>query len=385
MKLINRAMAILCILAILSVGLVASVMAEKEPVATPTDLGPLVIEYPVTAEEPAPEETEPEAVSEPVIEEDPAEDFPEEVLSEEEPAAETPSEEVPAAETAEEEQAQEEDKPGVEIVIAKTLQPGQSWNGTIKRKTPTILKLDVDYSRKVFILVEGEDVLASVQKADRYDETVSGTLTDAATKYLVIELNAEAGSYLLSLHAGENSLLAKAAVSVMDQAAYDAWIAEQQEIEEEQPEETAEEPEAVTEDEAEPETDPEQPAEAETEAEDEPETEQESEQVPDETTEEETEETSEEETEDVTEVERNIEVNVTWDVAEPVIGDTAHFHAALSGYEGLEYSMQWQYSLDRKEWTDIAGETNSDMDVVVTEENNLYYWRIVVYLEDEEG
>ena len=46
--------------------------------------------------------------------------------------------------------------------------------------------------------------------------------------------------------------------------------------------------------------------------------------------------------------------------------------------------MQWQYSTDRISWTDITGETNDTMNVIVTEENNLVYWRIIVYLEEDE-
>ena len=64
-----------------------------------------------------------------------------------------------------------------------------------------------------------------------------------------------------------------------------------------------------------------------------------------------------------------------------MIGDTAHFKATLTGYEGCDYSMQWQYSHDRNDWIDIAGETKDTLDVVVTEQNNFVYWRIIVYLE----
>ena len=169
MKLINRALAILCVLALLSVGLIASVMAEKEPTpATPTDLDPVTVGVTIPAEEPKPEAEQPETVSETVSEEEPEEALPEEEPSyeepsEEEPSGEIPSEETPVAESAEEhseEEAEEDsDKPGIEIVIAKTLQPGQSWNGTVKRKTPTVLKLDIPSFRKVYILVEGEHCL----------------------------------------------------------------------------------------------------------------------------------------------------------------------------------------------------------------------------------
>ena len=69
---------------------------------------------------------------------------------------------------------------------------------------------------------------------------------------------------------------------------------------------------------------------------------------------------------------------------DPVIGDTAHLKAVLEGYDGLDYTMQWQYGPDKITWYDIPGETDDAMDVVVTEENNEVYWRILVYVEEEE-
>ena len=81
---------------------------------------------------------------------------------------------------------------------------------------------------------------------------------------------------------------------------------------------------------------------------------------------------------------RSISVNVTFDTPNPVIGDTAHFCANLEGYENLNYTMQWQYSTDHEQWNDITGETKKTMDVVVTKENNVVYWRIVVYVEEEQ-
>ncbi len=80
--------------------------------------------------------------------------------------------------------------------------------------------------------------------------------------------------------------------------------------------------------------------------------------------------------------ERHITVEVTWDVPDPVIGDTAHFTAILEGYEGIEYTMQWQYSPDGEEWFDIPDETGITLDMVITEENNTVYWRILVLSED---
>ena len=81
-------------------------------------------------------------------------------------------------------------------------------------------------------------------------------------------------------------------------------------------------------------------------------------------------------------VEREIAVGVTWDVADPTVGDTAHFKAVLTGYDDLEYTMQWQYSSDRETWCDIPEETTENMDVKITEENSTDYWRVLVYIEE---
>lgn len=82
--------------------------------------------------------------------------------------------------------------------------------------------------------------------------------------------------------------------------------------------------------------------------------------------------------------ERHITVDVVWDVPDPVIGDTAHFVAVLEGYEELQYTIQWQYSPDEEIWFDIPYATEPTMDVVVTEENNEVFWRILVFVEDDQ-
>ena len=82
--------------------------------------------------------------------------------------------------------------------------------------------------------------------------------------------------------------------------------------------------------------------------------------------------------------ERHIAVDVIWDVPYPVIGDTAHFVAVLEGYDELQYTIQWQYSPDEEIWFDIPYATEPTMDVVVTEENNEVFWRILVFVEDDQ-
>lgn len=268
--------------------------------------------------------------------------------------------------------AEDEAGEGLEIIITKAVKPGQTWSGKLKRKKPSVLKLDLDYAQAVYILIEGKDVAATLRKADAADGEAPEQTTDPETDRLVIELDAEAGSYLLFLRAGENSLLAKVTVSFMSRAAYEEWEAENRETgrEEEPAEETTEE---------EPEADPEGKTEQETEPGEEAQEPGQPEEAAPETAEE-----GKEEQESAPAPERSITVHVTWDVPDPVIGDTAHFKATLTGYEGLDYTMQWQYSHDRNDWIDIAGETKDTLDMVVTEENNFVYWRIIVYLEEPE-
>ena len=277
------------------------------------------------------------------------------------------------------EEKPEEQGNSLEIIITKSLQSGQSWDGKIKRKTPSILKLDFDYAQTVHILIEGHDVLAAVQKADQYTEDAPEQLTDPETDKLIIDLNAEAGSYLLTLRAGENSLLAMVSVSIMTQNEYETWIAENQK---EDTEETAEEIEEKSEEETEG-TESKEIAEKEMEQSEEAEGEPGEVQETIETAEE-SEAKEGEEPEQIPVAERSINVDLSWDVPDPMIGDTAHFKAILNGYEGLEYSMQWQYSLNRNDWIDLTGETTDTLNVVVTEENNFFYWRIIVYLEQDE-
>ena len=175
-------------------------------------------------------------------------------------------------------------------------------------------------------------------------------------------------------------------VSIMNDADYESWLAERAEPEEqtEEPVEESEEP--VEEPAEEPEEQPEEPEEQ---IEEEPEEEEENtEETVNEPIEEPTEPEENTEEENIPESEerpeRHITVDVTWDVPDPVIGDTAHFKAIMEGYEGLQYTVQWQYSPDENTWYDIPNETETTMDVVVTTENNIVYWRILVYLEDNQ-
>ena len=294
-----------------------------------------------------------------------------------EEAAEGTPPEAPAAEpeetaeSDENENTDETEEPGeanggVEVVIARTMKTGDAWSGIVKRKTPTVLKLEVEEAQTIHVLVAGKNIRASVQKSDRLTDDATAETTDPETNRVVISWNALPGSYLVSIGPDEGSLMAKARVTVMDDETFETWEAGNLPQAEELP--------AETEDESVPEETADEEAAGEV-------------TIDEETTDEEVtdEEAADEETEPEPEPERTITVSVAWDTPNPMIGDTAHFTANLEGYEGLTYTMQWQNSPDRETWTDLPGETNETMDVVVTKENNQVYWRIVVYVEEDQG
>ena len=217
----------------------------------------------------------------------------------------------------------------------------------MKKTKPAVLKLDLDREQQIHVLVTGKDIWVSVEKSDRVTENPARTLTDAQTDQAVVSWYAEAGSYLITVGPVEPNLMGKAQVVIMDSDAFAAWEAEQAADPNEPTEEPGEEPEAEPEGEQ-PENEPEE----------------ENKPKPDNAS------------------ERHISIEVTCDSPNPVIGDTAHFHAILHGYDELRYTAQWQYSEDRQFWQNIEGATDLDMDVVTTKINNKYYWRIVIYIED---
>ena len=71
-----------------------------------------------------------------------------------------------------------------------------------------------------------------------------------------------------------------------------------------------------------------------------------------------------------------IHFEVTWDGDQLYFGDIAHFVATVSGDENLDYTILWQWSTDNENWVSIEDEHEMQMDVRVTEENYLYYWRV---------
>ena len=408
-----RMLSILCTIMLMT-GLVSVWASAEETAATPTDLAPSLEEEAAVPEEEEtviPEEKEEEAIPTP----------------EEKTEVPEEKEEPQVPETREEEKKEEVQEPeppveSVEVIITKSVRLGETWEGVTRDTKLTVLKLDLDKAQTIHLIMEGKNAWANIRKSEQSADNLRKIEANSETKLAVINLEAEAGSYLITIGPVEPNKMAKAKATVLDDQGYAAWEASLENTEEEEP---AEEPEA------EPENEPEeeQPEEPETEPENEPEEEQPeematepAEELTDEPAEEHEEEPAGEPEEELTEEQagepeeetteeandedpkepaeepeeenepaeeepesgRSVDVEIKWDVAYPIVGDTAHFTATLNGYEDVDYTVQWQYSPDKETWYDIPGETDTTMDMVITEENNVVYWRIIVYVEENQ-
>ncbi|MBP5727643.1 MAG: hypothetical protein J6Y48_11280, partial [Clostridia bacterium] len=173
--------------------------AEETTPATPTDLTPVETADSVT-EDTEPETTEPDT------------------MEPQDPVNET---------TEPEEQAEDEEAAdAVELVITKAVRVGDSWSGVMKKTKPAILKLDVAQAQQVNLLVQGRHVWITGEKTDRLTENPHRTLTE--NSQAIISWQAEAGSYLITLGPVEPNLMSKANVSILNDAAYGEWLAQQQ-------------------------------------------------------------------------------------------------------------------------------------------------------------
>ena len=98
------------------------------------------------------------------------------------------------------------------------------------------------------------------------------------------------------------------------------------------------------------------------------------------------EETENEEAEETEEPEeRKVSFSYFWDDEEPSIGSIVHMKAEVIGYEDIDYTLQWQYSEDPETfgWTDYPGANGETFDLQITEENNNFFWRVSVFLDEK--
>lgn len=86
---------------------------------------------------------------------------------------------------------------------------------------------------------------------------------------------------------------------------------------------------------------------------------------------------------------RSVRLTARWDGDELFIGDEVRLKAELKGYDGVTYTLVWQYNLDpsdpENEWqTYTAGGANT-ITFTVDETNCGWYWRVLVNVTGLKG
>lgn len=72
----------------------------------------------------------------------------------------------------------------------------------------------------------------------------------------------------------------------------------------------------------------------------------------------------------------SVSISAESDVVE--LGGDMVLTAVLTGFEDLNYTLQWQFSTDNENWADVDGATGSTLRVQMNEENRDYFWRVSV-------
>lgn len=72
----------------------------------------------------------------------------------------------------------------------------------------------------------------------------------------------------------------------------------------------------------------------------------------------------------------SVAISAESDVVE--LGGDMVLTAVLTGFEDLNYTLQWQFSADNENWADVDGATGSTLRVQMNEENRDYFWRVSV-------
>lgn len=72
----------------------------------------------------------------------------------------------------------------------------------------------------------------------------------------------------------------------------------------------------------------------------------------------------------------SVAISAESDVVE--LGGDMVLTAILTGFEDLNYTLQWQFSTDNANWADVDGATGSTLRVQMNEENCDYFWRVSV-------
>ena len=75
---------------------------------------------------------------------------------------------------------------------------------------------------------------------------------------------------------------------------------------------------------------------------------------------------------------RSVKVELVTDAQVLHFGDTVKLKATLSGYDNVNYTLQWRYSVDGETWHNCPNQTGPEMTVEVSETNYMYYWNVLV-------
>lgn len=89
------------------------------------------------------------------------------------------------------------------------------------------------------------------------------------------------------------------------------------------------------------------------------------------------------EEEEVEKVERSVKVVSSLEGVETVEeGTSITLTAELTGFDDVEYEIQWQQSTDGVDWEDVDGANDIEYTFDITEETDGYLWRVGVFLSE---
>ena len=77
-------------------------------------------------------------------------------------------------------------------------------------------------------------------------------------------------------------------------------------------------------------------------------------------------------------------IELKWDSEIHTIGSVLSIYGILDEFNGLNYTIQWQSSIDGEHWSDMDGETSDHIDIMITRENYRLRWRMVIRVEKVE-